>query len=124
MDNYYKIGPAKMSDARIFTDYRTATTREEVNKHLTHIKRDDEYRMYLQNNANNILNDDWNRTKTKYSVPLINCVHVYGTSVDPKSFLIEREKYDRSFMSKQNMYPCEKYSDYRMTETNNTTCYK
>jgi hypothetical protein len=66
MDNYFKMCPAMMSDGRIFTDYRTSTTREQYNKISGGFARDDDYRLYLQSNGSNILNGEWENNKKKY----------------------------------------------------------
>ena len=117
MDNYFKIGPAKMADGRIFTDYRTATTREEYNKFKNNIVRDDDYRMYLQSNAEVIIDKEWIFNKNLYAVKNINCIHNYATSVNPKTFYDERTKYDSIKNTRENLYPCKSMNDYRMTQT-------
>ena len=117
MDNYFKIGPAKMSDARIFTDYRTATTREEYNKHTVNIIRDDDYRLYLQQNAENILDNEWDKNKKSYYVGNKNCIHNYTTAVNPKTFYVETSKYDSTYHTNKNIYPCQQLNDYRLTHT-------
>lgn len=116
-DNYFKVGPAKMSDARIFTDYRTATTREEYNKCKQGIKMNDDYRMYLQQNAEKIINYEWNLNKNLYFVNNNNCIHNYNTSVNPKTFYNERINYDISYHSNKNLFPCQQYKDFRLTQT-------
>lgn len=118
MDNYFKASPAKMSDGRIFTDYRSSTTREEYNKYKMNITRNDEYRLYLQNNADKILNNQWNNCKKNIATKTIECIHTYPTRVFPSSFYEERVKYDSLFDPNRTIiYPCKKMADYRLTQT-------
>lgn len=121
-DNFFKIGPAKMSDARIFTDYRTATTREEYNKQKKNIVRDDEYRLYLQQNAENIIDNEWQLNKNLYFICNKNCIHNYNTSVNPKTFYVERAKYDTIYQTNKNLYPCQQFNDFRLTQTKGSNC--
>lgn len=106
-----------MADARMFTDYRTATTREEINKSKNNIVRDDDYKLFLQKNAEVIIDKEWYNYKNAYAVKNINCIHNYQTSVNPKTFYDERTKYDSLKNTKVNLYPCKQMYDYRMTQT-------
>ncbi len=118
MDNYFKASPAKMSDGRIFTDYRTATTREENNKYNNKIYRDDDYRVFLQKNAEKILDSNWEEYKKNVGSKTIECVHTYPTRVVPSSFREERVKYDTLFEKNRDfIYPCQQMNDYRLTQT-------
>lgn len=121
-DNFFKLGPAKMSDARVFTDYRTATTREEYNKQKNKLFKDNEYRIYLQENAEYIIENEWQNNKKLYFVNNTNCIHNYNTAVDPQTFYVERSKYDTIYGKKNNLYPCQQYSDYRLTYTKESRC--
>ena len=69
MDNYWKkdcsemnggktcknVCPAKMDDGRYLQDFRSATRRDQYNKYINGIVRDDDYRLYLQQNGELIM---------------------------------------------------------------------
>ena len=116
MDNYFKSCPAKMSDGRLLTDYRTAVRREEYNKYINNIVRDDEYRIFLQKNSEKIMDNEWSHLKNTKSCWVNQCVHNYPTRVYPPWFVEERQNYD-SLASKTKKFPCEKFNDYRMSIT-------
>jgi len=104
-----------MNDDRIFRDYRTPTQREEYNKYINHITRDDTYRMFLQQNANKIATNEWNYlVKQNYCHPK-PCVHIYPTRTLPSYFAKEREAYNQLAKVRQPpMANCANYKDYRM----------
>jgi hypothetical protein len=117
MDNYFKECPAMMSDGRIFTDYRTAVRREETNKYMNRIVRDDDYRMFLQNNADKIMDNIWDYNKKKYSCWQNECVHNYPTRVYPPWQKEERLAYDQLALPKSQRkvyFNCKKMDDYRL----------
>lgn len=121
MDNFFGGCPAKMSDGRLFTDYRTATRREEYVKYINNFVRDDEYRLFLQTNGEKIMDKEWNYNKKNRSCWVNECVHNYPTRVYPPWFVEERIKYDSLFMpNKKVSYPCQTEPDYRMTDTKET----
>lgn len=121
MDNFFKECPAKMSDGRLLTDYRTAVRREEYVKYINNIVRDDEYRLFLQGNAESIADNEWNYYKKNRSCWANECVHNYPTRVNPSSFVEEREKYDSlSNPNRQQKFVCAPKNDYRMSQTKST----
>ena len=63
VDNYFQGCPAVMSDGRIFSDYRTATRREEFTKYSNGIVRDDIYRLFLEDNADKIMDQTFQTYK-------------------------------------------------------------
>jgi hypothetical protein len=117
MDNFFKTCPAMMSDGRLFTDYRTATRREQYNKYVNGIVRDDEYRMFMQTNASPIMDTTWNYNKEHNSCFVNKCVHTYPTRVPPAAFPEELQTYNdvmEHVPPKRNV-TCSKYADYRAT---------
>lgn len=125
MDNIYKnftTGhgcPAKMDYSQC-TDYRSANTRESHNKHKNNIHDEDEYRMFLQNNATTIMNNTWTNLNNKSCKPSV-CVHnQFQTRMSPGQFYDQITLHDdvRTGKIVQNdlKYPvCKKYDDYRAT---------
>lgn len=117
MDNYYQQCPPMMSDGRLFTDYRSAVRREETNKFLNGFVRDDEYRLFLQNNAKKIMNRTYELDKATKSCWPNECVHNYPTRVYPPWFVQERKNYDELALPQSlrtKRFPCEKFTDYRL----------
>jgi hypothetical protein len=118
MDNFYKSCPPMMSDGRFLTDYRTAVRREEYNKYTNNIVRNDDYRLFLQNNANTIMNNEWENSKKKNFCWVNECVHNYPTRVYPPWFVEERLRYNTVFSpNKTTYYKCQPKQDYRLTES-------
>ena len=117
MDNYFKECPAKMSDGRFLTDYRTATRREEQNKYVNGITRDDDFRLFQQLNANKIMEmtQDFNRQMNTCRPN--SCIHNYPTRMFPGWFRQEIEKYNSQ--AKGAVYPCEKLENYNINNTQN-----
>ena len=121
MDNFWKGCPAKMSDGRLLTDYRTAVRREEYVKFINNIIRDDEYRLFLQGNAESIADNEWNYYRKNRSCWVNECVHNYPTRVYPPWFAEEREKYDSlSNPNRKTKFVCAPKNDYRMAQTKET----
>jgi len=123
MDNYYHKCPPMMSDGRLFTDFRTATRREETNKYINNIIRDDEYRLFLEQNADEIMDNIWDFNKKTKSCWQNECVHNYPTRVFPPWFVEERKAYDQLALpqnKRTKKYECPQFYDYRATQTKNT----
>jgi hypothetical protein len=117
-DNFFKGCPAKMSDARLFTDYRTPTRREEYIKYINGIVRDDDHRMFLQGNADVIMDKEWDYYRQNHSCWMSECIHTYPTRVYPPLFVEERIKYDNlSNPNRKVIYKCTPKADYRATHT-------
>ena len=120
MDNFFQNCPAMMSDGRHFTDYRTATRREEHIKYLNGYQRDDDYRMFLQGNAEEIINNEWAFNTNKMSCHENECIHNQpSTRVLPQLFYKERQDFDNSMKPNQPILrnTCPTFSDYRMVQT-------
>ena len=125
MDNVYKNCPPKMGDTRWMTDYRSANTREQYNKNINGIARDDEYRMFLQGNATNIMDNSWQNLAGK-SCKTSTCVHSqFPTRLTSGQLYDQMTLYDnvKSGKIQQNDkgYPvCPQYNDYRASDTPGT----
>jgi hypothetical protein len=122
MDNFLNQCPPRMSDARLFTDYRTATRREEYVKYINNIVRDDEYRLFLQQKAETIMDNEWNHYRKTKSCWTNQCLYNSPTRVHPSSFTNELKAYNslKTQETKQK-FACEPQNDYRATVTTGTT---
>lgn len=121
MDNFFKQCPPMMSDGRLFTDYRTPVRRNEYVKYINDIVRDDEYRMFLQDNAETILDNEWKFTRSTKSCWVNECVHNYPTRSYPAWFNEEKQVYNTLFNPKRRVrYVCPPQNDYRMATTKGT----
>ena len=123
MDNFYHDCPPMMSDGgRQFTDFKTATRRNEYIKYINSVYRDDEYRLFLQGKGNQILKNVWNYHKKNNSCWKNGCVHVYPTRSLPRHFAQERQAHD---LLHHVVHPpangaskgCKQYADFRSTIT-------
>lgn len=119
MDNYYKNCPPKMDDGRFTTNYKTDSSINEYIKYMNGITRDDDYRLFLQINADKIMDSEWMYLRQNDSCWNNACVHNYPLRMDPRLFSQERENANMLFQKKDlpNSFKCTKYADYRMTET-------
>ena len=114
MDNYYATCPPKMSDGRHITDYTESTLKDEQIKHINGIIRDDEYRLFLQQNGATILDREWDYMKSNNSCWLNECVHTYPTSMYPGWFTEENSRYNAlAEPNRDQRYECKKQVDYR-----------
>lgn len=123
MDNFNKDCPAMMSDGRLFTDYRTSHRREMYNKAINGIVRDDDYRMFLQNKAETIMDRTWDFTKKTSSCAPNVCIHTHPTRSTPTLNYEEMRLYNAVRTGKylKKMPACKKLSDYRMSVTKGGT---
>jgi hypothetical protein len=121
MDNFYNQCPPMMSDGRHFTDYKTATRRNEYIRYINNIVRDDQYRLFLQQNGEDIMDNVWDFHKKNTNCWANNCVHNYPTRVIPRQLAEERLAHDKDFSvdmgnvnnRNPNISTCHKYHDYR-----------
>ena len=115
MDNFFQQCPPKMY-GRWLGDYRTATRRNEYNKYLNGIHRDDDYRAMLQKNADQIMNQTWDNYKVK-SCKQLPCVFKDQGRFNPSNFNKEMDKSNESMkLPKTASFPVA-YNDFRMTNT-------
>jgi len=119
MDNYYNSCPPRMSDGNFLTNYKTSSNYNEFIKFNNNIVRDDDYRLFLQTNAEKMMDADWISLKKNSSCWKNACVHNYNTRMDPRFFAKERESFN-SVMNNSNLtndLQCKKYADYRISDT-------
>lgn len=117
MDNFYTGCPPKMADGRHMTDYRPHTHMEEQIKYANGIVRDDEARLFLQGNAEKLINGEWDYLKENRSCWKNECVHVYPTRMFPPWFQEEITNYNNLSNPTHTPYKCSQFEDYRMTTT-------
>ena len=112
MDNFYNKCPGMMSDGRFTSDFKTATRRNEYVKYINNIERDDQYRLFLQNNGNTIMNNIWDHHKQNDRCFVNRCVHTYPTRCTAAQLSEEMQKYNSA-----QEPGCETFEDYRATNT-------
>ena len=119
MDNYYKNCPPKMDDGRFTTNYKSDSSINEYIKYMNGITRDDDYRLFLQINANKLMDAEWLYLRQNDSCWNNACVHNYPLRMNPILFSQERENANMLFQQKElpNSFKCMNYDDYRMNET-------
>ena len=118
MDNYYTNCPPR-SYSRDLTNYKTPSMINEYIKYENGIVRDDDYRLFLQTNAEKMMDSEWLFLRENYSCFNNACVHNYPLRMNPKMFTEERKKADSLFKDKilNDNLKCPKFADYRMTKT-------
>ncbi len=105
MNNFFPSCPALMADDRIFTDYRSPIVREETNKRVANINRDDNFRMFLQQNGKNIMSNDWMNLEKMGKCFKNSCVHHQNRTISNNAEFA-REFRDYNIMMKK--YPTSK----------------
>lgn len=115
MDNFFKGCPPKMSDGRLFTEHRASVYVDEHVKAMNGITRDDNYRMFLQENGEKIANKEWDYMKDNKSCFVNECVHNYPTRVNPPWFEEELNNYNQlANPNHQPKFVCKPLNDFRM----------
>lgn len=117
MDNYFKQCPPMMSDGRLFQDFRTATRRNEYAKYKLNIYRNDDYRLYLQQHGDELLNQEWNFLKENRSCKQIPCVFTFPTRMNPNDFQKELNSSNNVMKIPRRATFPQPFNDYRMTNT-------
>ena len=119
MDNYYQNCPAKMDDGNFITNYRTSACNNEYIKYVNGIVRDDDYRLFLQLNANKMMDAEWQFLRKNDSCWNNACVHKYPLRMDPRLFGKELQDANLLFQKRElpDSLQCTRYADYRMCET-------
>jgi hypothetical protein len=120
MDNFFQSCPAKMSDGRFLADYRSANTRDQYIKTINGFVRDDEYRWFLQQNANSIMNKEWEILKEKNSCPTKVCVNQFPTRMTNGMLNEQMQTYNSVASGKlkesdKGFPSCAAWDDYRMS---------
>lgn len=125
MDNYWKGCPPRMNDGRFLQDFRMPDRREQYIKHINGIVRDDDQRMFYQQNGEMIMDREWDILRKTQSCFTNACIHNYPTRTSPGSNYEELKVYNavrKNELKKNNkLYPhCKKMPDYRASHTNTT----
>lgn len=126
MDNYFKSCPAMMMDqGRNLGDFRTDTRRNEYIKKINGLehRHHNEYRLFLQQNATQIMNKTFDDLLRTQSCHVNSCVHVYPTRQSPSTFAQERMAYDSKtdMATHKQLAPlrkCIKQKPYRINPDN------
>uniref|UniRef100_A0A6C0ACK9 Uncharacterized protein n=1 Tax=viral metagenome TaxID=1070528 RepID=A0A6C0ACK9_9ZZZZ len=119
MDNFYHECPAEMSDGRIFSEFKTATRRNEYIKYVNGIYSNDQYRLFLQENGKQLSDNIFNYYKTNENCRVNPCVHNHKTArVTPEDMADEMKRYNQRAMNnyrtdKKNK-GCIRYKDFRL----------
>ena len=94
-DNFYKGCPPKMGGFRELTSYYPNTVLNEQIRFNNNIRRDDEYRYFLQQNAEDLEKKEWEYLRTNYSCFPNECIFDNKrTLIHPKVFNEELYKYN------------------------------
>jgi hypothetical protein len=122
MDNYWKGCPPRMDDGRFLQDFRSPSRREQYIKHINGIVRDDDQRMFYQQNAEQIMDREWQILRRTQSCFTNACIHNYPTRTSPGSNYEELQMYNavrkNKIMKEDKQYPhCKQMADYRLTHT-------
>ena len=114
MDNYFKQCPSKGGDARQFTDYQSPTRRNEYITYINgNITRDDDYRMFLQQNGSEIMKRTFAQYKENVKCPPLSvCVHTFPTRVSTQDLIAEMDRYNAKANGQTVNSPCGSYDDY------------
>ena len=121
MDNFYQNCPAKMNDARFLRDNRTSHRRELYNMQANGLNRSDDYRLFLQKNAENIMDAEWCKMTNEQSCHNYPCFHNYPTRSTPGMLNNEMAVYNGVKTGNMKEAPaCENFMDYRLTTTPGT----
>lgn len=120
MDNFYQECPGRMSDGRVFSEYKTATRRNEYIKYVNGIYNNDQYRMFLQQNGKQIMDNMHTYHLANNSCKVNPCVHTYPTRVVPGDMAEEMKKHNKRakerYTSNKPNLGCPKYANYRLNK--------
>jgi len=98
MDNYFQSCPPKMNDqGRPLTDFHSSTVRDEYLKMKYGICRDDEFRHFLQTNANQLMDLTTQYHMTHNRCWVNDCVHNNRTRVSSVCMANEMRAYNSIF---------------------------
>jgi|SaaInlStandDraft_3_1057020.scaffolds.fasta_scaffold68632_1 hypothetical protein len=125
MDPHFNDCPAKMQDGRFLTDHRTSNTREQYIKNLNGNENTDIHRTFMMDNAEKIIDNQWNRLVEQNGCKISTCIHTLPTRPVAGASNKELQLYNLvqsgKLKSSDKGYPsCESYPDYRLTQTNGT----
>jgi hypothetical protein len=120
MDNFFTSCPPKMNDqGRHLSDFKTSTAKNEYIKYINNIWRDDQYRLFLQQNGKQILDNEFAYYKNNASCWTNDCVHNYPLRQNNRQMAQERAAYDsiqdpRTHSALASQRVCTQYKDYRL----------
>lgn len=112
MDNRVQQCPPMMSDGRLFTDWRSSSTREQYNKYINDIPSEYDYRAFLINNAQTIMDNEWTHIRKTRSCWDNSCIHTYPSRMYPPWMDEQRQKFNSVMKGVQ--YECEQLNDNRL----------
>lgn len=114
-DNFYQDCPAIMNYG-IMTDHRQSQRREQYIMAINGLTDHNNYRAFLQNNGQQIIDGEWKFLKQEFSChPNENkCIHTYPTRPAPGTFNEEMRKHNAVRAKQQPPTECEKFNDYRL----------
>ena len=117
-NNFWKGCPAMMSYSQ-FTDYRSASCREDTIKRMNGIscRSDNAYRYFLQNNAQKILDDTSKIINTTLNYMPNQCLHTSGLRQCPHAMYDEMKTYTAVRTGKipvTAVPPCKHYMPYKL----------
>jgi hypothetical protein len=92
-DNFFKNCPAVM-DYSSFTDYRTASRREQYIRSINNITSDYQYKNLLQRNADKIMEGESTFLTQEFACNANVCIHNSPTSPAPGDFNVEMARYN------------------------------
>lgn len=118
MDNFFKECPARMSDGRIFSDYKTSTRRNEYIKYANGIYDNNKYRFFLQENGEKMLDNILEHNLANNSCHVNPCVHTYPSRVTPQDMKEEMRRHNQRALNKYATNKpnngCAKHTPYRL----------
>jgi hypothetical protein len=126
MDNFYQGCPAKMADGRFLTDYRSPNVREQYIRNINNIGRVDDYRSFLQSNAERIMDTEWSVLQKTQTCQTNCCIHKLPLRTTPSENYKEIQLYNNVALNKvkrnvENYPKCEQLPSYRLTHTKSVT---
>ena len=96
-NNKYFDCPARMDDGRAFTDYRPSSTVDDMIRYSNNVMSSYDYRQFLMNNANNIMDVNNNYTKEK-----VGCDSCNFKEIPFQTVCDVNDKYSKCHMANPN----------------------
>jgi hypothetical protein len=111
-NNVYKSFPGIMEDSRLFTDYNSNAVLNKSMRDLNKIKSNEDYRKYLTNNAQSIINQNLETATFENNCNVMmkldsenkNHPHLYHTTLDKKNPIgYEESNLKNMYLSRQEL---------------------